>query len=110
MASTTIGCGPRISQWVQVTDCKQKYVVVPDATVYIYEGITEDMAGGLGSAGLSTQGGDTNAQGNTWGSFPAESGSAVRAYMASDKTLSSKQPTTKVAANPTEPVFVCVNR
>ncbi len=109
LASTTVACGPRISQWVQVTDCKQNHVVVPNARVYVYEGITPEMAGQAGSVGVIANGGRTDAQGNTWGSFPVERGSAVRAYV-TENISTEQQPAAKVPANPLEPVRTCVNR
>ena len=108
LASCTVACGPRISQWIQVTDCTQKHVVVPNARVYIYEGFADDASIGP-TLGVSVRGGKTNAEGNTWGSFPVESGAKVRAYLTEDINKE-QQPFTQVPANPTQPVYMCVNR
>ncbi len=107
-ASSSVACGPRISQWIRVTDCAQPHVVVPGVKVFIYEGVTEDRAGKFGSAGLLARGGETDSLGNTWGSFPVERGSAVGGYLPGQGKQQKDHPITKVAANPTEPVFICV--
>ena len=60
-ASSTVACGPRISQWVQVTDCAQKHVVVPNAKVYVYEGFSDDAAIGP-TLGVRTRGGAPSLQ------------------------------------------------
>jgi hypothetical protein len=103
-ASTTVACGARTSQWVQVVDCKQRHVVVPNAAVYVYEG-SKDIA----AVGVRAQGGRTDQQGNTWASFPAEHSSYVKGSL-TGKPSQEEQPTTDVPANPTEYIYTCVNR
>jgi hypothetical protein len=110
LASSTVACGPRISQWVQVTDCAQKHVVMPNAKVYVYEGFADDASIGP-TVGVRTQGGATDSVGNTWGSFPVESGSKVKAFLTEDINAEhAKQQFAQVPANPTEPVHMCVNK
>ena len=104
LASSTIACGPRISQWVQVVDCKQRHVVVPNANVYVYEG-----AKNVAAVGVRAQGGKTDAQGNTWASFPVEHSSYVRGSMTGQPSTEN-QPDADVPANPQQFVSACVNR
>lgn len=103
LASSTVACGPRISQWVQVVDCKQRHVVVPEAKVYVYEG-AKDIA----AIGIRAHGGKSDATGNTWASFPVEHGSYVRATVSGDPK--EQQPDTDVPSNPQEYIYTCVNR
>ena len=104
---STVACGPRISQWVQVTDCAKKHVVVPGVVVRINEGAT--------GVGLPAEGGDTDAQGNTWGSFPVDYGANIQvatrdAYARKSTAAYDSSPTVQVPANPQRPVFACINR
>lgn len=101
LASSTVACGPRVSQWVQVVKCDQRHVVVPDAVVYV-RSIDK-----LGSR--RADGGKTDSQGNTWASFPVEEATYVQASARYgippvDATK------TDAPANPQQPIFACTDR
>lgn len=101
----SVACGPRVSQWIQVTDCANRHVVVPGAGVFIHENFT-----GIPDTetGISVAGGKTDAQGNTWGSFPVERPTQVSAWVRS--STETHHPPTDVPANPQQPISVCVDK
>lgn len=106
LVTSTVACGPRISQWVQVVDCSQKHVVVPDAHVLIYRDASN---AGKVPLGRGPAGGKTDASGNTWSSFSVEKPSAIQAFRKNPVVHMDTPggPITEVPANPTEYIYAC---
>jgi hypothetical protein len=107
---SSVACGPRVSQWVVVTECEEKHVIIPEATVWVYEGAAPDEAMGLGAVGYSAHGGETNTQGHTWVAFPQKRGSAIMADLSRKKgeNKTQKNPVTRVPAGAPQPVYACI--
>ena len=115
LASCAVGCGPRVSQWIRVTDCAPPHAVVPNARVFVQEIVIEEGRERPHDLGHVARGGNTNERGQTWDSFSTRRRSVVMAsVLHADGSVSDReaesQPLTRIGPDPRQQIEVCVHR
>jgi hypothetical protein len=112
LASSTVACGPRVSQWIHVTDCVQK-VPVPNARVFVQEMVVEGQRELPVSLGHVARGGNTNEQGMTWDSFSTRNRHVAKAAVEHPNGVvpsaeANRQPAIAIPPDPRQPIQMCV--
>jgi hypothetical protein len=115
LAASTTACGPRVSQWIQVTDCAPPHAPVHNARVYVQEMYIDDGRELPYTLGHVARGGNTNRQGMTWDSFSRDRrhvAKAVAHHTEGDPSTAemNRQPVVRIPPNPTQPIKLCVHR
>lgn len=115
MAMGSVACGPRVSQWIRVTECAPPHAVVPNARVFIQEIVIDDGRERPQDLGHVARGGNTNAQGMTWDSFSTRRRSVGLAVLSHkdgriSQTEAERQPLARIPPNPRQQINMCVHR
>lgn len=115
LAASTVACGPRVSQWMYVTDCAPPHAPIDKARVYVQEVYVQGGRELPYTLGHGARGGDTNEQGMTWDTFSRDRRSVAKVVVHHQNGSAStaevnRQPMSRIPPNPTQPIRLCAHR
>ena len=115
LASSTVACGPRVSQWMIVTDCAPPHAPIHNSRIYVQEMYIDSGRELPYTLGGVVRGGHTNTNGMTWHTFSRDRRSVAKATVRhQDGNVTTaevnRQPITQIRRNPTQLIKLCAYR